>query len=325
MFGISFGRFDFIEHRLETTALASSCSGLKPPIPIDFRKFLIECSIKSNLRVALFSMVFFSLNLNAQNYENKYLKDRFHIAKGLGLHTDFGYSSYQIEVDSSELSSAIDYDVLEYSLGLSYVYGKWMWGIYGKFLVDEVQSNMVISSTQKALNNRATIHKRESAFYINRTLLQKEQRTLKLNLLYRQSSLEAEDIFVSFYHYNSHFNYTTKGVAFSLVYSDRINKRSFYFINLGMLYTKAKVEISESVESRLQDIYIDNRTDALGVKVAVGYSYTFSNSLIFNLRMDGWWLNFDRLKVESLVGDKLPKASLKEQSFTSYTGFSWRF
>jgi len=273
----------------------------------------------------LYFMVFLSFNLNAQNYEKKYLKDRFHIAKGFGLHSDLGYSTYQIEVDSSELSSAIDYDVLEYSLGLSYVYGEWMFGGYGKFLVDEVHSNMFITSSHKGLNNRADIGKKESAFYINHTLLRSSQSTLKANLLYRQSSLEAEDSFVSFYHYKSYFSYQTKGVALSLVYSRGVSKKSLYFINGGLLYSQAKVEINEKIEKSMQDVLVNDKQEAIGVKMAMGYSYSLSNHLNFNLRADGWWLNFKRLEVTSLVGDTLPKASLQEQSFSSYAGFSWRF
>jgi hypothetical protein len=170
----------------------------------------------------VYIIVIFSLGLQAQNHEEKYLKDLSYIAKGLGVHTDLGYSTYQIEIDSSEMSSAIDYDVLEYTLGLSYVYGEWMFGGYGKFLVKEMNSNMFITSNHKALKNHATIHKRESSFYINRTLSRKNQKSWKLNLLYRESNLEAKDSFISFYHYNSYFDYQTKGVACSLVYSEKI-------------------------------------------------------------------------------------------------------
>ena len=291
------------------------------------RSCCCTCILGDRMRevVVLYFVIFFSLNLNAQNYEEKYLKDRFHIPKGLGFHTDLGYSNYQIEVDSSEMSLAIDYDVLEQTFGFSYVFGNWMFGGYGKFLIDEVHSNMFITSSQVALNNRAIINKRESAFYINYTLLQKEHSSWKLNLLYRKSRLDAKDSFLSFYHYNSYFNYKTTGVATSLVYSNRFTKRSFYFINMGMLYTQAKVSISQKIEDSLQDVLVNDKSDALGLKLAVGYSYNFSKHLIFNLRADGWWLDFNRLDVTSLVGDHLPKASLKEQSFTSYAGFSWRF
>ena len=313
MFGISFCRFKYIGiggNSYEQDEAKAVVSNL--------------CSIKSNLWVVLYFMVFFYFNLNAQNYENKYLKDRFHTVKGLGLHTDLGYSSYQIEVDSSEMALAIDYDVLEYTLGLSYVYGSWMMGIYGKFLVDEVESNMFVTSTHQPLNNHATINKRESAFYINYTLSQQEQRSWRLNLLYRHSSLEAEDSFVSFYNYRSYFNYDTEGVALSLVYSHQIGE-GFYFLNTGVLYTQAEVKISDTIEERLQDVFVDDRNSAVGFKVAMGYSYNLTENLIFNLRADAWWLRFHSLKVASLVGDQLPKAELKEESFTTYTGFSWRF
>jgi hypothetical protein len=263
--------------------------------------------------------------LSGQNYEERYLKDDTYITKGLGLHSDLGYSTYQIELKSSELSSAIDYDVLEYTLGLSYVYGEWMFGGYSKFLVDEVHSNMFISSSHRALNNRADITKRESVFYLNHTLLRQAQESLKVNLLYRQSTLKAGDTFLSFYHYWSYFEYETKGVALSLVYSNKLSKYGFWFVNGGVLYTEAQVKISEMVENRRQDVSIEDTQDAMGVKIAMGYSYNLSAHLTFNLRADGWRLDFHKLDVRSLVGDRLPLAGLKEQSITTYMGLSWRF
>ena len=273
----------------------------------------------------LIIIFFFLVSLNAQNYEDKYLVNNLHIAKGLGVHTDLGYSTYQIEVDSSEMDAAMDYNVLEYTLGVSYVYGEWLIGGYGKFLLDEIGSNMFISSSYKALNNYASISKKEFVFYLNHTLLRTEQSSWKFNGMYRWSSLEAKDYFLSYYHYNNYFNYTTRGIAGSLVYNYSINKHNHYFINIGMLYTHAKVEIYQNIESQLQDIFVKDTTTALGLKVAMGYSYYFSKHLIFNIRVDTWRLNFKGLEVNSLVGDQLPNASLKEQSFSSYIGVSWRF
>jgi hypothetical protein len=277
-------------------------------------------------KLCLFFLVLVnSLTLNAQNYEEKYPKDKLHIPKGLGIHTDLAYSSYLVEVDSSEMNSAIDYSVLEATLGVSYVYGSWMWGMYGKFLVDEVNSNMYVVTTHKQLTNQAQIDKKEFALYTNYTLFQKEKRSLRLNVIYKESQLNAKDSYSSFNDYKSYFYYDTKGVALSVVYADKLSEEHSYFISSGVLHSRARVKISETVNSIEQDAFIDNGSSATGVKVTLGYSYTLSNHLIFTVRGDAWRLNFSKLKVHSQVGDSLPKATLKEQSFSTYTGITWRF
>lgn len=265
------------------------------------------------------------LTLNAENYEEKYPKDKLHIPKGLGIHTDLAYSSYLVEVDSSEMNSAIDYSVLEATLGVSYVYGSWMWGMYGKFLVDEVNSNMYVVTTHKQLTNQAKIDKKEFGFYTNYTLFQKEKRSWRLNVIYKESQLNAKDSYSSFNDYNSYFYYDTKGLALSLVYADKLNEESSYFISSGLLHSRAKVQISEAVNGVEQDAFIDNGSSATGVKVTLGYSYNISKNFIFTVRGDAWRLNFSKLKVHSHVGDSLPKATLKEQSFSTYTGLTWHF
>lgn len=273
-------------------------------------------------KLCLFFLILLNpLSLTAQNYEEKYLKDKLHTPKGLGIHSDLSYSSYLVEVDSSEMNSAIDYSVVEATLGVSYVYGSWMWGMYGKFLVDEVNSNMYVVTTHKQLSNQAQIDKKEFGLYTNYTLFQK----WRLNLIYKESQLNAKDSYSSFNAYNSYFYYDTKGLALSLVYADKLNEESSYFISSGLLHSRAKVKISEAVNAVEQDAFIDTRSSATGAKVTLGYSYNISKSLIFTVRGDAWRLNFSKLKVDSQVGDALPRATLKEQSFSTYTGLTWRF
>jgi hypothetical protein len=281
--------------------------------------------MKSNLLGLLYLFFISTLFVDAQNYEEQYLKDKSHTASGLGIHGDLAYGSYLVEVDSSEMNSAIDYSVIEATLGLSYVYGSWMWGVYGKFLVDEVYNNMYVVTTQKKLSNQAKIEKKEFALYTNYTLFRKEQTSWRLNLIYRESRLNAKDDYNSFNNYESFFYYQTKGLALSLVYATKFNKRDALFMSLGILHSRAEVKISERVNRLKQDAFIEDDSSATGVKVSFGYSHNFSNRLIFTLRSDAWWLNFSKLKVQSQVGDSLPRAKLKEQTISSYMGLTWRF
>ena len=263
--------------------------------------------------------------MDAQNNEERFWKNKFHIPSGLGIHSDFAYGSYLVEVDSSEMNSAIDYSVLETTLGLSYVYGSWMWGMYGKFLIDEVKSNMYLVNTKEQLTNQAQIDKKEFALYTNYMLFQKEQSSWRLNLIYQERELDAKDSYHSFNDYQSYFYYHTKGLALSLVYADKLNKKNSYFISSGVLYSRAKVKINETVNTLKQDAFIDDDSSARGFKVAIGYNYTISSHLLLSFRSDAWWLNFSKLNVNSEVGDSLPKATLKEQTVSSYIGLRWRF
>ena len=263
--------------------------------------------------------------LNSQNYEDRFYRDKNHHPKGFGVHTDMGYSSYMIELDSSEIDSAIDYDILEYTLGISYRYDRWMLGLYGKFLVDEVSSNMQVSTTKKSLNNIANINKDEFALYANYLFMHHKNSSWSINLIYRNSSLEAMDSYKSFYNYKSLFKYQTKGVALSLLYNQTITQQSSWFLNIGVLYSRADVTIYEYIEHQPQDSFVDDSSSAVGAKLSMGYNYKLSSNLFLNMRIDGWRLNFNRLSVSSHIGDSLPKAELKEESYTTYGGITWRF
>ena len=270
-------------------------------------------------------LLLLSIHGHAENSEERFFKDKNAHANGFGLHTDLGYSSYLIELDSSELNSAIDYDVLEFTLGTTYSYEKWMVGLYGKFLVDELNSNMFVVTTAEKLGDHANIDKNEFGVYLNYTLAENEESRWYLNAIYRYSRLEAKDSYKSFLSYQSSFDYETQGLAFSLGYFKSLNERSSWFGQAGLLYSLAKVKMSESVNGQLQDCFVDDTVNAIGKKVTVGYSYEMDRELFLVLRVDAWSVNFGALNVLSRVGDSLPKATLNEHSFTTYTGVSWRF
>ncbi|CAA6798853.1 MAG: Unknown protein [uncultured Sulfurovum sp.] len=266
-----------------------------------------------------------SLGLNAEINEDRFFKDLSSKVEGMGIHADLGYSSYLIELHSSEMDSAIDYDVLEATLGFSYVYDRWLLGTYGKFLVDEVQSNMYVVTTQSPLNDQARIDKEEFGLYVNYTLLENEKESWGLNGIYRYASLNASDTYDSFFHYVSYFKYQTDGLAFSLAYQRKVFEKGMLVANVGTLYSRAKVDMSESINGQFQDSFVDDSVNALGLKIALTYKYEYSKNLSLHLRTDAWKQKFDSLTVSSRVGDTLPSASLKEESYTTYVGVAWRF
>lgn len=263
--------------------------------------------------------------LSAENYEEKFYKDSTHRVKGWGIHADVAYSSYLIELDSSEMNAAIDYDVLELTLGTSYTYEEYIFGAYTKVLLKELQSNMNVVTTQAPLADHANIEKKEFAFYMARMLKESKNSSWHLNAIYHYALLEALDNYRAFYNYESEFDYATQGVALSLVYSQKLSEEASWFVNTGLLYTQAEVKMSERINADSQDGFVNDKARALGLKLSLGYNHQLSEHLFVNFRTDAWKLNFGELEVTSSVGDTLPKAKLREQSFSNYLGFTWRF
>ena len=267
----------------------------------------------------------FSLMVHAENYELKYFKDKSHIAQGIGIHSDLGYSSYLIELHSSEIDSAIDYDVLEFTLGASYSYDKWLFAFYSKFLVNEIESNMYVLNSKKLLNNHAQIDKNEFAIYGNYTFYNTEVDRWNINLIYRYASLDAVDSYHSFLDYRSDFSYQTDGLALSLSYLKQLTQQDTLLLNGGVVYNQVKVHIVESVNGELQDSFVNDTGAAIGRKISIAYNRKMTNHLSLTVRFDGWKHKFNKLNVSSRVGDHLPSARLKEESYSSYAGFGWRF
>jgi hypothetical protein len=262
--------------------------------------------------------------LDAKWYEDKFYKDSS-FYPNISVHTDLGYSSYMVELKSSELNSAIDYNILEFNLGVSYSYNSWIYGIYSKFTVDELRSNMNIVTTGKKLNDHAKIDKNEFVLYINHILDSSNSDIFRVNSIYRYSNLDAVDSYKSYYKYKSSFKYKTQGFAISLDYTGYLNSSESFSINSGLIYTEADVRVFESIEGSFQDSFIDDNSYAIGARLSIGYNYKILSNLFLNIRSDFWRLNFSKLIVKSRVGDRLPKATLKEESFSSHIGFTYSF
>jgi len=267
-------------------------------------------------------IVLLPLLLCAENYEEKYYKDKNHHPSKIAIHSDLGYSSYMIELHSSEIDSAIDYDILEFTFGASYSYDDWMWGIYSKFVVDEFGSNMIINQTDRGLGDRAEIDREEYSIYSNYTLKESDSDAWRVNGVFRVSSLDAVDSYYSYNYYSSFFSYRSQDVALSLVYSQKKenNRDSSWFINGGVLYSKVQVEMQESINSKLQDSFVDDSSFAFGAKLSMGYNYRVFSNLFFTLRADYWQSDFKKLDVKSRVGDTLPRATLREKIYSIYMG-----
>jgi len=191
--------------------------------------------------------------------------------------------------------------------------------------LDEIQSKMYLISTNNKFNEHTNIDKEEFGVFLTYNLLENSAYNWKINMVYRESFFDAQENYKSYHQYDSFFHYKTKDIALSSLYSYFLSKNSFLFSSVGIMYSRANVAMSESVDDKFQDSYIDTNSRAFGGKIVMGYNYNYSDNLIFTLNIDAWRLKFDTLNVASRVGDTLSKGQLEEKSFSTYMGVSWLF
>jgi len=239
-----------------------------------------------------------------------------------GLSVDLGYTNYQIDVVSTELDRAIDYDVLELSIGASSSYGRWLYGANVKSLIQEIESNVNISEVGNRLNDEATIARIDLSLYATYHL----SSLLDFNMVLRHSKLDASDSYLSFIDYNTDFQYQTDGLAFALTFNKKFAEKHHVWLSSGLAYSNATVKISESVNSKLDDTYIDDSSTAVGFKLGTGYSYEYNKNLIFKISGDFYRFDFGNLEVRSRSQNSLlESATLNEKTLSFRAGVSYRF
>ena len=245
-------------------------------------------------------------------------------ASALSFDMDVGYTSYIIDVTSSELNRAIDSTVLELRVGSSYSYGDWMWGVNGKVLLHELKSNLSLGDTTSRLNDTATIDRNEFSFFGSYKLNEE----FRANLLYRYAKLQSNNNYNDVRDYDTTFNYNTNGLAFSLVYIPTLlrTETQLLWLSSGAVYSQATVEVSESINTRLNDVSINDKQSALGFQLGTGYNYLFSNNVILKVSADWYKFDFGKLDVDSqTMNGVLEQASLNEETYAVRFGVVYRF
>jgi len=244
------------------------------------------------------------------------------LSDNLSASIDWGYTVYLIDVTSSELNRAIDYNVLEATLGLSYA---WDWGSVGvnaKLLLGVDQSNLTLDSTDNPLNDTASIDRNEFFIYGNYNLTP----NLQLNLVYKYSNLEANDLYENFKVYDTHFGYSTNGLVASLSYLAIESYHHIVWLNGGITYSQADIQIYEKIDGVADDVSIDDTQSAFGIKLGVGYTYKYSDDLDIRLTADWYSYDFGTVAVDSKVlGGTFDQATLTEQTYSVRVGVSYRF
>ncbi|MEA2027679.1 MAG: hypothetical protein U9N49_01710 [Campylobacterota bacterium] len=272
------------------------------------------------ITILLFPLILFGFNL-----DNRYPKEQnatFH--DSLNMTLDIGYGIYLIDVTSSEINRAIDYRVLEATIGASYSIGKGNIGINTKALIKEKKSNMSYVHTHEGLNDSANIDRDDYSLFANYYL--DDARRSIVNLVYKYYRLKATHQYKNVYDYDTHFNYTTQGLALSYIYNQPITyDGSKIVLGAGLLYSHANVEIFENINGERQDATIDDAQNALGVKLALGYLYRLDN-LQFKVVLDWYYYDFGNLDVYSRAEQaNFSKATLQESTYAIRFGYIHKF
>ena len=257
-----------------------------------------------------------------ENADRVYKNEKALPSKSIGFNADLGYTNYQIDVFSTELDRAIDYDVLELSLGASLSYGKWLYGVNFKSLVNELKSNVRVSESGNLLNDYAQIEREELSFYAIYPL----NHEVNLNFVFRHAKLEASDEYLSFVDYHTNFTYRTDGLALALTFNRNFEKHHHLWLSTGIAYSQADVQIDEQVNGQFDDAYIDDKSKSMGLKIGAGYNYALSTNFTFKLSGDVYSFDFCDLEVRSRSqNSSLEKATLGEETYSLRAGFSYRF
>jgi len=259
------------------------------------------------------------------NPDNRYLKEQnATFQNSLNMTLDIGYGIYLIDVTSLEINRAIDYRVLEATIGASYSIGNGNIGINTKAIIKEKQSNISYIDTHEGLNDHATIERNDFSLFGN-YYLDSSHRSI-LNFVYKYYDLKASHQYKNVYDYDTHFNYTTHGLALSYIYNQPITyDGSKVVLGLGVLYSHANVEIYENINGVTHDAYIDDTQNALGVKVALGYIYRVDN-MQFKIVADWYYYDFGNLQVDShLLNQNIGEATLQESIYSIRFGYIHKF
>jgi len=270
-------------------------------------------------------LVLLPLTLFGFNLDNRYPKEQnatFH--DSLNLTLDIGYGVYLIDVVASEINRAIDYRVMEATIGASYSIGRGNIGINTKALIKETQSNMFYKDTHEGLNDAANIDRDDVSLFAN-YYLDDSHRSI-INGVYKYYHLQANHQYTDAYDYDTHFNYTTHGLALSYFYNQPITyDGSKLVLGVGVLYSHANVEIYENIDNEPQDAYIDDSANALGVKAAIGYVYRLDN-LQFKVVADWYHYNFGNIDVFAhALNQQIGEATLEENLFSIRFGYIHKF
>ncbi len=238
------------------------------------------------------------------------------------IKVDIGYTSYTIHVTSNEINRAIDYTIQESSIGIGYAWEGGSVGITTKVVLDELKSHLTLEQIDNPLHDKANINKQDFSLYANYTL----SKHLGLNAVYKYIKLQSNDTYNNFYDYDTHFNYTTNGVALSLVYTYPIGYAgSALSLSMGLLYSGADVEIYEMINGVANDTYIDEQKSAWGSRWSIGYLYEYNNHTATFL-VDWYHLEFDRLGIQShFLQKSIDEALLVERTYSVRFGYVYQF
>lgn len=242
--------------------------------------------------------------------------------------SNIGYTNYGIDVTATEFDRAIDYGLLELTVGAEYHHNSWSYGAYYKSLIYEVDTNSVVSDTGE--DDVASIDRAEfiaSMSYLLKNSKYDYRDEWFFNLAYYNSSLKSNNSFKVFNVYESSFKYDTEGLALSTSFIQKPwGDEHTLTLTGGVLYTMADVSIDASKNGVARDAYIKDSVDAYGVKVGGGYKNQITPDFSWKVSVDWYYLDFEDVDVFSKKTDSfLEKGTLVESTYSLRIGVGYRF
>ena len=245
------------------------------------------------------------------------------------LVSEIGYTNYGIDITSTEFNRAIDYQLVELTVGAEYHYNRWGYGAFYKFSADEIGTNSIVDDT----GGEDKAHVDRDEFVLSLSYLWKDfefdyKGELFSNLSYYSSSLKSDDSFEVFNTYTSSYRYDTQGVSLSLSSVQKPwGDAHALTLTGGFLYTVADIGIYATKNAEDRAVYVkDSGVGAYGVKFGIGYAYEVNPNFGLKISTDWYYLDFEDINIYSheKVG-LLEKGTLNESTYSLRVGGAYRF
>jgi len=265
----------------------------------------------------------------ASELPSNYIREVKQIDKSKIVSLDLGYTSYALDIDADIFNRAIDYELLELTLGMNFTYDShWIFGIYYKGVLDEVKTNSIVDATGE--KDSATVDRNEflltTTYKIPLNNNYDREDKLSLHAIYYNSSVKSDNSFFLTESLRKEYNYKTEGLKISMIYVLRpFIQRHKFWINGGLVYSQAELDFKEYSNNLLKDTYVDDKVDLFGLNLGAGYSYTVNNNMTIKAIIDWYGFHAEEIDILSRSQGFLTRGTFNEQTYSLRVGTSYSF
>jgi hypothetical protein len=283
-------------------------------------------------KILLFKLAVLNVLIAQEAYTelpSNYIREVKQIDASKAISLDLGYTSYALDIDADIFNRAIDYDLLELTVGMNFSYDKnWVFGAYYKGVVDEVQTNSIVDATGE--KDSANVDRNEflltTTYKIPLNNNYDKEDKLSLHAIYYNSSLKSDNSFFLSEELRKEYNYKTQGLKISMIYALRpfIQRHKLWF-NGGMVYTQAKLDFKEYASGDLKDTYVEDKVNLYGVNFGAGYSNAVNTNMSIKAIADWYGFNAEEIDISSRTQGSLTKGTFNEQTYSLRLGVAYSF